>query len=347
MAARMGPHCQGSNLRARQWASVASVVKQMDGTDLLAAAPSGATTIFRHWYPGADIARNGGDVAREVIAACGGFKPTYIELYNEAGYGDRVGQGLERYVQFHREAVPVAHAAGIKVMGYSFGTGSPEAGDWKYLADQGWGNVDAVGIHEYWAERGFTIWNALRHRQVIGWTNGRTPPDGFYITECGRDRVRDGDNGEYIGVPGYVGTGLSAQMFGEELLSYANWVGQDSYIKGVTPFTCAPNAMWTGFDCDPVVPFLLGLPPDPICDPACCLERTDCLVCPNAKTCYPPIGQEPVPAWLVGLGIGALFGGLALAITTPRYQIGKKFIYYDKRTIPAGGQVPPGFVIVK
>jgi hypothetical protein len=55
-------------------------------------------------------------------------------------------------------------------------------------------------------------------------------------------------------------------------------------------------------------------------------------VCPNAATCY-PVNPTGVPAWLVGLGLGALAGGLVLALTPPRYAIGKKIIYLDKRTM--------------
>lgn len=157
MFAKLGPHVLASTSLAMDWARAAPIVKQLDVTNALSAAPPGAITIFRKYYKFQDINRNGADVANEILAALGGFRPSYAELFNE--WAQRLGNGLERHVEFTREAVDVLHRAGVAVAGFSFSTGQPEGGfvpnfsgpdDWLYLRDQGFAGVDAIALHEYW-----------------------------------------------------------------------------------------------------------------------------------------------------------------------------------------------------
>lgn len=260
MFAKLGPHVQFETSPAMDWARVAPIVKELDTTNALRAAPPGAITIFRKYYEFQDINRSGADVANEILGALGGFHPSYVELFNETK--QRVGDGLERHVEFTREAVDVLHRAGVAVAGFSFSTGQPEGGfvpnfsgtdDWLYLRDQGFAGVDSVAIHEYWGHQGFTLWNALRHRKVHEWLGGQHPP--FVITECGRDAVEGG-------AAGWLASGISAEQYLQELVAYDYAIQQDPYMIGGTPFTAgAAGGKWLYFDVDTLVPAILGAGP--------------------------------------------------------------------------------------
>ena len=255
MTIKLGPGIHYSTAAALQFARSAPIVKQRDEVSALKAAPLGAVTVFRHVFPqeNQDIYANGADIGRTVLNALGGFKPTYVELYNETA--QRLGQGLERYTQMIGQAVPVIHNAGIGVAGFSFSTGVPEATDWQYIQSQGFAGCDVVAIHEYWGNQGFTVWNALRHRTVHGWLNGNHPP--FVITECGRDAVEGGMSGWRI-------SGVNAQQYVAELLAYDAEIAKDNYVIGATIFEAGSQGdMWWNFDIDELVPAILQAGPIP------------------------------------------------------------------------------------
>lgn len=251
MFTKLGPHVQFETSPAMDWARAAPIVKELDTTNALAAAPPGAITIFRKYFANQDINRNGADVANEILAALGGFRPSYAELYNE--WAQRLGNGLERHVEFTREAVDVLHRAGVAVAGFSFSVGNPEQAEWEYLRAHSFGGADVISIHEYWGPDVNSTWTALRHRRVHDWLGGVHPP--FVITECGRDQVEGGQ-------PGWLRCGISAEQYLAELAAYDYAIQQDPYVRGGTPFTAgAAGGEWKYFDVDTLVPAILGTGP--------------------------------------------------------------------------------------
>ena len=58
---------------------------------------------------------------------------------------------------------------------------------------------------------------------------------------------------------------VSADQYLSELSKYNDWIKQDSYVLGATPFTCSADARWGSFQVDDLVGRLMGTPPDPDC----------------------------------------------------------------------------------
>ncbi len=256
MTLKLGPHIQEITPNGILFAQSAPIVKQVSGTYALSQAHPGAITVYRQYYDlsAQNIWRNGADLANEIIATLRGFVPTYIELYNETA--QYMASGLPRYVDLHWEAAPVIHAYGSKLAGYSFSTwGHPGEAEWAYMAQNGFGGVDAISIHEYWGTQGFTETNALYH-QVLHRLNPNHPP--FIISECGIDRIEGGGWGwkETVDAATYV----------QQLLSYDQIIGAQDYVLGATPFTLDANgaAGWGTFDYDDLIPQLLQIGPGAI-----------------------------------------------------------------------------------
>lgn len=239
---KLGPHIQRSSPSAAEWARKAWIVKSMDDVDMLRLARPGAITIYRRYYEHQDTSRNGAEVAAEIVEKLHGFVPTFIELYNE--HEAYLQTGLENHVRFTREATDYLHARGCKVLGFSFNVGGPEMQDWVYLRQQRYAGVDAIGLHEYWANQGFTQWRALRHRLVHQWTEGDHPP--FVISECGRDAiVEEGATGR-----GWRAQGVMDEQYAEELEQYDAELCKDDYVIGGTVFTAGPYDGWLDFSTD-------------------------------------------------------------------------------------------------
>jgi hypothetical protein len=334
---KLGPHSQLRSEPARQWSSVAArIVKQMDGTDMLAAAPPGAITIYRRYFGSQDINSNGMYAANDIIANLRGFRPSYVELFNETS--QRLGQGLERHVEWTKEACAVLHANGLYVAGFSFSTGNPGAGyeddtpDWEYLQAHNYGDVDAISMHCYWGNQGFTEGHALRYRRGHRITNGNHPP--FIISETGRDAIEGGQGG-------WVRDGKSPEEYLDELSQYNELISQDEYVLGATPFTCAPSSMWTAVDMDTLVPTILGTGPPPGPNPP---------MPPNPP--YPPEPPTPSPqpgspwALIIGLGIGAIGAGVLLAEYLG-YEPSLELIVRDVRELEPGQPIPPGYIVLE
>lgn len=231
----IGPHVIRPTPAALRWASRARIVKQIDGTEALRAAPDCAIRVFRAFLSQADPA-DGAETARAVLERLGSYRHPnlYIELWNEA---HPTADAL-------KEAVAVGHAAGVKVAVGSWGTGDYTDSDWQAARASG---ADAVAVHCYWADRGFTIWNALRYRQF--WRSGDPP---VLITECGRDRVRDGDGGTWVGKGGWHADGISAEQYIAELAAYDRLITADPFVLGACVFTAGATPDWANYDTDAI-----------------------------------------------------------------------------------------------
>lgn len=239
---KLGPHGILTTDAGLNWSIRAPIAKQVDRTDLLKAAGPNAIRIYRRYFPNQPLSAPR-DVAAQVIADLKGYRHPrlYIEFYCEIY--QRLGQGLEEYVAWTRDATAYAHEHGILVAGFQFSTGQPEHEDWLYIKEQGYAGVDAIALHEYWGGQGFTGWNALRYRKVHEWLGGDHPP--FVITECGRDRV-EGGNG------GWHNDGVSADQYIAELLAYDASIQADPYVLGAVVYTVGPTDDWRAFEVDSI-----------------------------------------------------------------------------------------------
>jgi hypothetical protein len=251
---KTGPHIILDTTPALQWAQQANVVKVLDRPWLLRGLDPSVLTIYRKYFADQSLERNGADVAREIVADCqqAGVVPTYCELYNETA--QYPWEGLERHIELVREAVPVIHAYGSRVAGFSFSTGNPNEAEWRLLRERNYGDCDAIAIRQYWSVKGFTEGNALRHRLVHQWTEGQHPP--LIVGECGRDGIDGCD------LLGWRAQGIDADTFAWELHNYDHELQKDDYVLAATPFTNGPTAgwpKWEAFDVDPVVPRLLEI----------------------------------------------------------------------------------------
>jgi hypothetical protein len=120
------------------------------------------------------------------------------------------------------------------------------------------GVFDAVALHAYWSTVGPTRWNGLRWRLFA-------PPGVLrLVTECGRDKVRDGPNGTYLPSDqgennGWQAQGLSGDQFLAELAAYDAELRADG-VYGVV-FTTSPDDEWSrkGFSLDDLADRCHGL----------------------------------------------------------------------------------------
>lgn len=247
---KLGPHLTRSTPGGADWARRAAIVKSIDDVGLLAVAPTDAIRIYRHFYQYQEV-RDGADVAREVIGSLGGYRHDrlYLEMYNE--WKARAEYGLADHITMMHQFADHCHAQGYKVAGFCFPTGNPGQSDWDLLKAASFANVDLIALHEYWANAGFSTWNALRYRRVHDWLGGDHPP--FIITECGRDAIA-GEGGE--GKPGWLLQGVSAEDYANELLAYAAELEKDSYAVGGVVYTFGPWQDFAGFDAEQIAPLM-------------------------------------------------------------------------------------------
>jgi hypothetical protein len=229
------------------------VVKTIDSVnDLINARPE-AIRIFRHYFPTGQPLDP--DWATETILnALGGYRHPnlYVEVYNETY--EHIDSGLQQYADFLEMVVPRLKQSGLKVAGPSWATGAYEEQDWNYLRGRQWCGLDAIALHAYWANHGFTEWNALR---FVKYWQPNDPP--ILITECGRDKVRDAPYGMWSGAGGWKADGLSCETYLSELRDYDSKLRELPFVLGATVFTCASYDTWHNYDADFVSAYL---PPD-------------------------------------------------------------------------------------
>jgi GH25 family lysozyme M1 (1,4-beta-N-acetylmuramidase) len=148
---------------------------------------------------------------------------------------------------------------GIGVVGPVWGTGAFNEDDFAFMRANKWFGVRYLGMQAYWADAGFTPYNALRW--VAYWKPGDPK---IIITECGRDKVRDGDGGTIIGNGGWQRDGLSAEQFRAECVSFdANNSFRGSPVAGALLFTAGPShddrnpdVDWRPYSVDEITPIV-------------------------------------------------------------------------------------------
>jgi hypothetical protein len=255
---RTGPHCILSTGDALDWARHAPVVKGVNSLAALKTAPEHALRIYRHWWSEVDQdailnARDGTRVVAAILGALAGYRHPllHVEVLNEIHPPQRAN-----YIALLEDVVPRLHVAGVKVAGPSFSTGDYEQADWEAFRAARWCGLDAIALHAYWGNQGFTIWHALRWRQ---WWDRARDPNLILVTECGRDRVEGGAGG-------YRADGVSEDVYIAELIQYDAEIAKDGSVYG-TPFSAGPTPDWRNFDTDPLSGRLVAMTSAPTAAP--------------------------------------------------------------------------------
>jgi len=240
---RIGCQAQKSTSAALEFARRSPIVKGVNQTEVLSAAPDDAIRIFRYRFNSQGVSDPSG-ACLNILGALGGYRHRnlYVETYNEMPK-----EALGAYIAFLQVLVPMLHGAGLKVCGPSWASGDYEQDDWNAFRAVGWCGLDAISVHGYWADKGPTVWNGLRWRTYYNDALDRCL--SVYITECGRDRIRDGDNGTYIGAGGWKADGISDVAYAAEINAYG---AQLLPHEWATPFINGGDATWTNYDLDSV-----------------------------------------------------------------------------------------------
>lgn len=254
---QLGCHIIRSAPQALAWAARAGIVKAIDNPTVLAAAPADAIRIHRHYFSTQSPYADARDIAAAILDSLHGYRHArlYAEVLNETPR-----ELTAIYARLLLDVVPILHAAGVKVAGPSWATGDYDAEHWETMRGLGWCDLDAIALHAYWAGAGLTPWNALRYRQF--WRSSDPP---VMVTECGRDKVRDGPDGTMIGNGGWQRDGIGAEAYIEELARYEQELARDGVVGVV--FTAGPTGDWAAFDTDGLDmsrftgPARLALPP--------------------------------------------------------------------------------------
>lgn len=295
MITKLGPHVIIPTEAALSWARQAPIVKALDDPTPLRAAERAKVLVFRAYFPDQNISPE--EAFNIVNSRLAGFRDPrlYVEGLNEIH--QYLEWGFADYVAWTRRFVELCHQAGLKVAGFSFSTGTPRlptdpggAAEWDYLRSQGWAGVDAIAIHEYWGNQGFSGYNALRYRAVHAYLQNHPP---FIVTECGRDAVEGGQGGWHR-------DGISAEQYLQELEAYDAELAKDDYVLGATVFTAGPTPDWQAFEVDSLATSLAATSFAP--SPA----QTG-----GAETAAaPPTPPSPFEAWVSEGGDGTLTGYL-------------------------------------
>lgn len=230
----LGPHNIGlATAHAREWAKHAAVVKQVDEIDLLQAAGADVIKVFRCYFPNQDLDASPYEVARSIIAKLRGYRShnLYVEVYNEIG---KTGRDL--YIRLLLGVVPLLHNAGLKVCGPCWSTGDFEWTDWQAFGNVNWCGLDALNLHGYWGQWGFTLDHALRYRRF--W-NPSVDPALLIVSECGRDVVEDGGRGWK--------KDAGAEVYMLELTQYSRELAKDGVV-GVVFQEGSSDPQWADFD---------------------------------------------------------------------------------------------------
>lgn len=260
----------------KRWAQKSRITKSVGNTAAIQAG--GAIKVYR--WPFSETEQTDilnlldvNHLVGAILNGLAGFRAEnlYVELLNEVGKGRR-----DRYVQLCKLAIPILHAEGLKVAGPSWATGDYDPEDWDAFRGLGF---DAIALHAYWSTAGFTPYNALRWRgwiedgrPVVFWQPGDPP---VIVTECGRDRVRDGnpnvnegwlptDNSGSYGWQA-ASQNCTADQFIDELVRYdaaiAPFDDRDPLVLGAVVFTSSPTQDWRdkGFSTDDIAGRLADL----------------------------------------------------------------------------------------
>jgi GH25 family lysozyme M1 (1,4-beta-N-acetylmuramidase) len=253
---KLGPHDLRGLPAGLLWASRAPIVKSVGSTAAIRAAPDHALRIYR--WPWNEVEQDlilkltdASSLVGKILDGLAGYRhPNLrVELLNEV-HRDRSPE----YRALALKAVPLLRAGGLKVALPSWSTGSYEQEDWDGWRAINWAGADAIALHAYWGDQGFSPWHALRYERF--WEPGDPP---VIVSECGRDAVEGGRGG-------WIRDGLTDEQYLRDLVAYDAALARDPYVRGGCVFTTSPSPDWESFSVDPLCQRLAALsdrPPVP------------------------------------------------------------------------------------
>lgn len=241
-------------------------VKTIDCPRLLAHAKPGANLVHRHWWDNSHALFNPEGDADLICdeAEQSGRDGVIVSSLNEVK--PRIASGLAEHLDYQERYSAQCHRRGHRVTGIAWATGAYEREDWEYARSRGFGGVDLIEVHCYWADAGLTVFNALRPQGY--WQPGDPP---IFVGECFRDQVRDGPDGAMIGHGGWLldryyaaREGIPPETFTEtfvasEIPAYINAIESAECIAGAVGFILGGNQDWMWFELATVAARLLKL----------------------------------------------------------------------------------------
>lgn len=236
---KTGPSGILTNNAVIDWAKVAPIVKAVDNPHILAAAHDSAIRIHRHYFHDFPTSE---DAVRRILDSLEGYRHRYLVCELLVGIGR---EDITRYIAFIQNATAALHKQGLLVAGPGWYSGSYNYDDWKAFRAVGWCGLDFISLQAYWANHGFTPWNALRF--VEYWQSGDLP---ILITECGRDTIRDNPDGSMDGAGGWKKDSISEETYIQEVISYDAKISTIPYVLGASLFTGSPTDAWSAYDTD-------------------------------------------------------------------------------------------------
>jgi hypothetical protein len=246
---KLGPHDLRGLPVGLLWASRAPIVKSVGSTAAIRAAPEHALRVYR--WPWSEVEQDrilklidAAEVIGRLLGGLAGYRHPrlHVELLNEV-HRDRSPE----YRALALKAVPLLRAQGLKVALPSWSTGSYEQEDWDGWRAIGWAGADAIALHAYWGDQGFSPWHALRYERF--WEPGDPP---VIVSECGRDAVEGGRGG-------WRADGLTDERYLRDLVAYDAALARDPYVHGACVFTSSPSPDWANYDIDPLCQRLADL----------------------------------------------------------------------------------------
>jgi GH25 family lysozyme M1 (1,4-beta-N-acetylmuramidase) len=238
----MGPQSFSASPNVLAWAQEAKVVKAIDNPEILKHAPQADFLLYRHFFPNQNLSDPPGAL-NAVLADLKGWRDSRLVLLAYVGIGS---SATAQHIAFLKEFARLAHAAGYKVGGPGFYSGS-YANDWNVWRGSGWHDwLDVCTVQAYWSRQvGFTQYNAWAWRSLY---NSDFDPPFLVVDECGEDTVRDGNpnvNNGYVGFPGWQANNTTPEQIIDECVSYAQQLPDRCYA---TPFVCDATPAWSKFD---------------------------------------------------------------------------------------------------
>jgi hypothetical protein len=212
---KLGPHITRPTPEGETWCQYAGAIKELDSHGLLLKHKDHALTVWRMTAHDKGLRHDvsGSWLAQEAINRLGGFVPDVMQIYCEQ-YNTDPGWHLRVF----SEANPIIERYG-SVLGFgAFSHGNPSEEVVKTLAKADWAGAKILLLDEYWGNKDFTEWHALRHEKIKQWSQsvgGRMPP--VIIGECGRDDVPDEGTG---GKAGWLTQAISTEAYTKELDRY-------------------------------------------------------------------------------------------------------------------------------
>ena len=253
-----GPHVIRTTTPAMLWSASAPIVKVLDDLAPLQAAREDAIRVFRHYFEQQDWGRSAEEITGEIVDSLGGYR--HPKLLVEVVFNE------VRHVSWPKlaEVVAILGADGVRCCGPCWATGDYDAEDWWEARRHHWGGLAVIAIHCYWAaDAGLTRWNALRFAEY--W-HPSDPP--IIISECGRDRVRDGNpaiNDGWTG-GGWRDAGISADQYLSEIEEYDRRLSELPYVLGAIVYTCGAypdSPSQTPYDVDEIAERIISSPGNP------------------------------------------------------------------------------------